>query len=93
MKAFLIILASVFIIFGIMLLIGEGDWLFSKKDKAKYNIMRFRLVWSIILFLAAVDLSLTFSFLKAWGGTILSSLALVGIIFQETWAKKKDSDS
>ena len=91
MKAFLIILASVFMIFGILYLTGR-DWLFSKKEKEEYNIMRLRLVWGIILILAAVDMYLTFSYLRVWGGMILALPALVGTIFKETWAKKKESD-
>lgn len=94
MKAFLIILASVFMILGILVLYGKGDWPFSPDDeyKKKYNIERLRLVWGVLLILAAVDFSLMYSILKIWGAVILSSLPLVEGILRKTWAKKKDSD-
>ena len=36
MKTLFIILASVFMILGILYLAGKGDWLFSKKEKEIY---------------------------------------------------------
>ena len=94
----LVILASVFLILGILYLIGKGDWLFSKKEKEKYNIKRQRLVCGILLILAAA--CFLFMLYDSFLGIILllmiNSVVLILNFFwtkdENSWLRKKDSD-
>ena len=98
MKTLFIILASVFMILGILYLAGKGDWLFSKKEKEKYNIKRQRLVCGILLILMAA--CLLFMLYDSFLGIIIlcwiNSVALILNYFwtkdENSWLRKKDSD-
>ncbi len=98
MKTLFIILASVFMILGILYLAGKGDWLFSKKEKEKYNIKRQRLVCGIFLILmAACFLFMLYDSL--YGIIILCMINSVVLILncfwtkdENSWLRKKDSD-
>ena len=92
----LVILASVFLILGILYF--TGDWLFSKKEKEKYNIKRQRLVCGILWILNAA--CLLFMLYDSFFGIIIlcwiNSVALILNYFwtkdENSWLRKKDSD-
>ena len=90
MKTLFIILASVFMILGILYLAGKGDWLFSKKEKEKYNIKRQRLVTGIYLILIAACL-LFMLYNLTWGNLILCTINFVVIILNIIWTKNENS--
>lgn len=58
-EIFIVCLAIVFFIIGIVILIGKGDWLIagyntaSEKERKKVNIVRLRIVMAIICWLSA----------------------------------------
>lgn len=57
-EIFIVCLAIVFFIIGIVILIGKGDWLIagyntaSEEEKKKVNIVRLRIVMAIICWLS-----------------------------------------
>lgn len=59
-EIFIVCLAIVFFIIGIVILIGKGDWLIagyntaSEEERKKVNIIRLRIVMAIICWLSAV---------------------------------------
>lgn len=59
-EIFIVGLAIVFFIIGIVILIGKGDWLIagyntaSVEERKKVNIVRLRIVMAIICWLSAV---------------------------------------
>lgn len=59
-EIFIVCLAIVFFIIGIVILIGKGDWLIagyntaSVEERKKVNIVRLRIVMAIICWLSAV---------------------------------------
>lgn len=59
-EIFIVGLAIVFFIIGIVILIGKGDWLIagyntaSEEERKKVNIVRLRIVMAIICWLSAV---------------------------------------
>ena len=59
-EIFIVGLAIVFFIIGILILIGKGDWLIagyntaSEEERKKVNIVRLRIVMAIICWLSAV---------------------------------------
>ena len=59
-EIFIVCLAIVFFIIGIVILIGKGDWLIagyntaSEEERKKVNIVRLRIVMAIICWLSAV---------------------------------------
>ncbi len=95
----LILLAVLFLIMGIVILIGKGDNLIagyntaSKEEKVQYNIQRLRyLIGGLLIVLAPM----TFFMLGA--ETIIATLSYVALTFlftiivvilANTWAKKK----
>ena len=86
-----------FLISGILVLAGKGDrFIIGKKDDSeKFYIKRLRIVWGMALILVAV-LDIVKDFFKyryyySIGIGIL--LLIVALILQNTWAKKKDSES
>ena len=95
----LIILAVLFLIMGIIILIGKGDNLIagyntaSKEEKSQYNIKRLRgLIGGLMIVLAPMmflpgkeSLATSGAFV---GLTII--LTIVVVILANTWAKKKD---
>lgn len=58
-EIFIVCLAIVFFIIGIVILIGKGDWLIagyntaSEEERKKVNIVRLRIVMTIICWLSA----------------------------------------
>lgn len=58
-EIFMVCLAIVFFIIGIVILIGKGDWLIagyntaSEEERKKVNIVRLRIVMAIICWLSA----------------------------------------
>ena len=94
-----IILASIFLILGIIVLIGKGDNLIagyntaSKEDKSQYNIKRLRgliggflivEVPMMLLLLKEDSMAASFSFVA-----LTLVLCFVVVILANTWAKKK----
>ena len=94
-----IILASIFLILGIIVLIGKGDNLIagyntaSKEDKSQYNIKRLRgliggflivEVPMMLLLLKEDPMAASFSFVA-----LTLVLCFVVVILANTWAKKK----
>ena len=94
-----IILASIFLILGIIVLIGKGDNLIagyntaSKEDKSQYNIKRLRgliggflivEVPMMLLLLKEDTMAASFSFVA-----LTLVLCFVVVILANTWAKKK----
>lgn len=94
----LIIVAAIFLVMGIIILIGKGDNLIagyntaSKEEKSQYNIKRLRgLIGGILVVLAPMmlllhrgDESMTAIFI-----TLTIVLCIVVVILANTWAKKK----
>ena len=64
-EIFIVCLAIVFFIIGIVILIGKGDWLIagyntaSEEERKKVNIVRLRIVMAIICWLSAGFVLLT----------------------------------
>lgn len=95
----LIIIASIFLIMGIIVLIGKGDNLIagyntaSKEEKSQYNIKRLRgliggllivMVPMLLLLLREESLATSFLFLA-----LTFVLCIVVMILANTWAKKR----
>ncbi len=95
----LIILAALFLIMGIIILIGKGDNLIagyntaSEEERSQYNIKRLRgLVGGLLVVLAPMmvlllkeeTVSATFSFVS-----ITSFVCIVVVILANSWAKNK----
>ena len=91
-----IIVATIFLILGIIILIGKGDNLIagyniaSKEEKSKYNIKRLRgLIGGLLIVLAPMMLLLE-SFAQSGSFACLTLvLSIVVVILANTWAKKK----
>ncbi|MBQ6437593.1 MAG: DUF3784 domain-containing protein [Bacteroidales bacterium] len=97
----LIILAAIFLIMGIIVLIGKGDNLIagyntaSKEERSLYNVKRLRgLIGGLLIVLAPMMLLLlgdeSFAATGAFFGLTLV-LIIVVVILANTWAKKKNS--
>ena len=95
----LIVLAIVFVVMGILILIGKGDNLIagyntaSKEEREQIDIKRLRgLVGGLLLFLAPLTLLMLGkeSMASTWSfcGIVLV-LCIVVVILANTWAKKK----
>ena len=96
----LIILAAIFLIMGIIVLIGKGDNLIagyntaSKEERSQYNVKRLRgLIGGLLIVLAPMMLLLlgdeSFAATGAFFGLTLV-LTIVVVILANTWAKKRD---
>ena len=96
----LIILAALFIIMGIIILIGKGDNLIagyntaSEEERSQYNVKRLRvLIGGLLIVLAPMMLLLlgeeSFAATGAFVGLTLA-LTMVVVILANTWAKNKD---
>ena len=94
----LIIVAAIFVIMGVVILIGKGDNLIagyntaSQKERAQYNIKRLRgLIGGLLIVLAPMLFLLHGETMAATGSfdalTIL--LCILVVILANTWAKKK----
>ena len=96
----LIILAAIFLIMGIIVLIGKGDNLIagyntaSKEERSQYNVKRLRgLIGGLLIVLTPMMLLLlgdeSFAATGAFVGLTLV-LTIVVVILANTWAKKRD---
>ena len=96
----MIILAAIFLIMGIIVLIGKGDNLIagyntaSKEERSQYNVKRLRgLIGGLLIVLAPMMLLLlgdeSFAATRAFVGLTLV-LTIVVVILANTWAKKRD---
>lgn len=95
-----LIIALIFILIGIVIALGKGDWLIagyntsSKEEKQKVNIKRLRLLTSISLFFtSAIVILLPYVaqekpllYLLVAG---LCCSSIVYLILANTWCKKK----
>ena len=96
----LIILAVLFLIMGIIVLIGKGDNLIagyntaSKEERSQYNVKRLRgLIGGLLIALAPMMLLLLGEESLAASGSFAALtvvLCIVVVILANTWAKKKD---
>ena len=94
----LIILAVLFLIMGIIILVGKGDNLIagyntaSQKEREQYNVKRLRgLVGGLLIILAPMMLLLGKESFAATGSFVSLTvvLCIVVVILANTWAKKK----
>lgn len=87
-------LAGLFALFGILILIGKGDWLISgyntasAEERAKYNIRRLRLVMGITcLALGVIMLLAPIVKYEMFILVTLLPVVIPAIILSNTWAK------
>ncbi len=95
-----IVFSILFIVLAIILLIGKGDKLIagyntaSEEERKKVDIKRLRIVMAVLMVITAVFCAI----LPLTGNDMNSQLAvsaiffiivIIGIIFANTWAKKK----
>lgn len=92
-----IIVAAIFLILGIIVLIGKGDNLIagyntaSKEKKSQYNIKRLRgLIGGLLIVMVPMMLLLLKEeSMAASFGTLTIVLCVVVVILANTWAKKR----
>lgn len=94
----LIIVAAIFVIMGVVILIGKGDNLIagyntaSQKERAQYNIKRLRgLIGGLLIVLAPMLFLLHGETMAATGSFVALTviLCIIVVILANTWAKKK----
>ena len=94
----LIIVAAIFVIMGVVILIGKGDNLIagyntaSKEERAKYHIKRLRgLIGGLLIVLAPMLFLLHGETMAATGSFVALTilLCILVVILANTWAKKK----
>lgn len=94
----LIIVAAIFVIMGVVILIGKGDNLIagyntaSQKERAQYNIKRLRgLIGGLLIVLAPMLFLLLGETISATGSFVALTiiLCIIVVILANTWAKKK----
>ena len=94
----LIIVAAIFVIMGVVILIGKGDNLIagyntaSQKERAQYNIKRLRVLIGGLLIVLAPMLFLLLGETIATTGSFVALtviLCIIVVILANTWAKKK----
>ena len=94
----LIIVAAIFVIMGVVILIGKGDNLIagyntaSQKERAQYNIKRLRgLIGGLLIVLAPMLFLLHGETMAATGSFVALTilLCILVVILANTWAKKK----
>ena len=95
---FPIIIAVVFLVVGIVILIGKGDRfvkVLNRPGAERYNVKRVRLVQALLMFVGATTFVLFSVFqqdvklLQIIGGVLISLVAIL-VVLQYTWAKKKN---
>ena len=95
--AFPIIIAVVFLVVGILILIGKGDRfvkVLNRPGAERYNVKRVRLVQALLMFVGAATFILFSVFqqnvelLQIIGGVLIFLVAIL-VVLQYTWAKKK----
>ena len=94
----LIIVAAIFVIMGVVILIGKGDNLIagyntaSQKERAQYNIKRLRgLIGGMLIVLAPMLFLLLGETIATTGSFVALTviLCIIVVILANTWAKKK----
>ena len=94
----LILVAAIFVIMGVVILIGKGDNLIagyntaSQKERAQYNIKRLRgLIGGLLIVLAPMLFLLLGETMAATGSFVALTilLCIIVVILANTWAKKK----
>ena len=94
----LILVAAIFVIMGVVILIGKGDNLIagyntaSQKERAQYNIKRLRgLIGGLLIVLAPMLFLLHGETMAATGSFVALTviLCIIVVILANTWAKKK----
>ena len=94
----LFVIILIFIILGLVILAGKGDFLIAgyntapKEEKEKYNIKRLRLLIGILLFICAG--AMTLLHIDVAGSSLAFTIivmisTVVIVIMANTWAKKK----
>ena len=95
--AFPIIIAVVFLVVGIIILIGKGDRfvkVLNRPGAERYNVKRVRLVQALLMFVGTATFILFSVFqqnvklLQIIGGVLIFLVAIL-VVLQYTWAKKK----
>ena len=95
--AFPIIIAVVFLVVGIVILIGKGDRfvkVLNRPGAERYNVKRVRLVQALLMFVGTATFILFSVFqqnvklLQIIGGVLIFLVAIL-VVLQYTWAKKK----
>ena len=95
--AFPIIIAVVFLVVGILILIGKGDRfvkVLNRPGAERYNVKRVRLVQALLMFVGTATFILFSVFqqnvklLQIIGGVLIFLVAIL-VVLQYTWAKKK----
>ena len=95
--AFPIIIAVVFLVVGILILIGKGDRfvkVLNRPGAERYNVKRVRLVQALLMFVGTTTFVLFSVFqqnvklLQIIGGVLIFLVAIL-VVLQYTWAKKK----
>ena len=96
--AFPIIIAVVFLVVGIVILIGKGDRfvkVLNRPGAERYNVKRVRLVQALLMFVGTTTFILFSVFqqnvklLQIIGGVLIFLVAIL-VVLQYTWAKKKN---
>ena len=94
---FPIIIAVVFLVVGIVILIGKGDRfvkVLNRPGAERYNVKRVRLVQALLMFVGTTTFILfsvfqqDVKFLQIIGGVLIFLVAIL-VVLQYTWAKKK----
>ena len=94
----LILVAAIFVIMGVVILIGKGDNLIagyntaSQKERAQYNIKRLRgLIGGLLIVLAPMLFLLLGETIATTGSFVALTilLCILVVILANTWAKKK----
>ena len=94
---FPIIAAVVFIVVGIIILIGKGDRFvkpLNRPGAERYNVVRVRLVQALLMFVGTTTFILFSVFqqnvklLQIIGGVLIFLVAIL-VVLQYTWAKKR----
>lgn len=95
--AFPIIIAVVFLVVGILILIGKGDRfvkVLNRPGAERFNVKRVRLVQALLMFVGTATFILFSVFqqnvklLQIIGGVLIFLVAIL-VVLQYTWAKKK----
>lgn len=95
----LIIVAAIFVIMGVVILIGKGDNLIagyntaSQKERAQYNIKRLRgLIGGLLIVLAPMLFLLLGETIATTGSFVALTviLCIIVVILANTWAKKRE---
>lgn len=93
------ILALILIVLAIILLIGKGDWMISgynnasNKKKARFDIMRLRLITAMILLVGTVYMLLLILLIDNVIASVILNVSffvfvIISVIVANTWAKK-----